>query len=734
MFAGLPKTLLREVAPTRRQMLMAMGGAGIGLVIGMPAGRPARAAATAGGGMFNPFVRIATDGSVTVLSKHLDKGQGAATGLATLVAEELDADWSQIRLEHAPADAGLYNNLAWGPYQGTGGSSAIANSYEQYRRAGAAAKAMLVEAAAARWGVPAGEITVEQGILRHPSGQSGGFGAFAADAAALPVPAEVTLKSADRFVHIGRNVPRPDIPGKTTGAPIYALDVRRDGMLVAAIARPPKFGATVRSFDASAALKVRGVVDVVQIPAGIAVVARSTWPAFKGRDALAVEWDEAAAETRGTDALLSHYRTLAGQPGKAFQVDGDAEAALTSAATVLEAEFEFPFLAHAPMEPHDVVIEFDGRTAEIWTGSQLQTVDQYVVSKVLGIEVPDVRINTTWAGGSFGRRAIYDSHIVGEAAQLAKAWARKHPGVKQPLKIQWSREDDIRGGYYRPMYLHRVRAGLDAEGTIVGWHHRIVGQSILTGTPFEQALVHDGIDHTSVEGVGGHPYAIPNFRGELHTVQVGVPVLWWRSVGHTHTAYVMETMLDDLAHAAGRDPLAFRLELLKDQPRHAAVLRLAAEKAGWGAPLPDGRARGLAVHKSFNTYVAQVAEVTVRPDGGYRVDRVVCAVDCGVAVNPDNIAAQMEGGIGYGLGHAIRNEITLTDGAVDQSNFHDYEPMRISDMPAVETHILASSEPPTGVGEPGTPPVVPAVSNALFAATGVRRRRLPFTREQSQGT
>jgi isoquinoline 1-oxidoreductase beta subunit len=380
------------------------------------------------------------------------------------------------------------------------------------------------------------------------------------------------------------------------------------------------------------------------------------------------------------------------------------------------------------MEPHDVVIEFDGAQAHVWTGSQLPTVDQSVTASVLGLEQKDVHIHTVWAGGSFGRRAQYDSHIVGEAAMLAKAW-----GKPQPLKIQWSREDDVKGGYYRPMYVHRVRAGLDGNGNLIGWHHRIVGQSILTGTFFEQALVHDGIDHTSVEGVQEFPYTIPNFTGELHTVDVGVPTLWWRSVGHTHTAYVVETMMDDIAKAAGSDPVEFRMALLEDKPRHRGVLKLAAEKAGWDQPLPEGWFRGVAVHESFASFVAEVAEVSLDEDDEYKVERVVCAVDCGLAVNPDNIAAQMEGGIGFGLGHAIRNEITLTDGEVDQGNFDDYEPLRITDMPLVETHIVASGEAPTGVGEPGTPPVAPAVSNALMAATGKRRRKLPFTAEGTGG-
>lgn len=714
--------------PSRRQFLIASGGATAGLIIGTALPISEAGAATSATGNMNPFVMIAPDSTVTVLSKHLDKGQGAATGLATLVAEELDASWDQVRVEFSPANAKLYNNLSWGPYQGTGGSSAISNSFIQYRSAGAAAKAMLVEAAAKAWGVPAREIKVEAGKISHASGKSGSFGDFAAAASGIPVPEKPALKSPEQFVYIGKSFPRLDVKDKTVGAPIFALDVKRDNMLVATIARSPKFGGKVKSFDASEAMKVNGVVKVLQIPAGVAVVAKSTWPALKGREALKIEWDNSGAETRSSDELFAHYRELTGKPGTVFRNDGDAEAALAKADKVIEGDFEFPFLAHAPMEPHDVVIEFDGKTADIWTGSQLQTVDQFVASKTLGIELPNVNVHTIWAGGSFGRRAIYDSHIVGEAAQLAKAW-----GKKQPLKIQWSREDDIKGGYYRPMYVHKVKAGLDRDGKIIAWHHRIVGQSILTGTPFEQAFVKNGIDHSSVEGVSNLPYDIPNMYGDLHTVKVGVPSLWWRSVGHTHTAFVVETMMDDLAKAAGRDPVEFRLSMLGKHPRHAGVLKLAAEKAGWDKPAKEGMSRGIAVHESFNSFVAQVAEIT-RGEDGFKVEKVVCAVDCGIAVNPDNIAAQMEGGLGYGLGHAIRNEITLTEGEPDQANFDTYEPMRITDMPEVETHIMPSTASPTGVGEPGTPPVAPAVSNAIFAATGERWRRLPFTKNEGEGT
>ncbi|BBE73951.1 xanthine dehydrogenase family protein molybdopterin-binding subunit [Oharaeibacter diazotrophicus] len=713
---------LASAAPSRRGFLKAIGGAGAGLAVGLvlPGLKAGPAAAAAGDGVFNPFVTIGTDGAVTVVVKHLDKGQGIATGLATLVAEELDADPAQIRTTFAPADVTRYANLDFG-MQGTGGSTSIHNSFEQYRKAGAAARAMLVEAAAKAWGVPAAEVTVAAGRIGHASGRSAGFGDFADAAAALPAAAEPKLKSPEQWTLIGKSFPRVDVPNKSHGAPdTYGMDVHMDGMLVVTVIRAPKWGATVKSFDAAAALKVRGVVDVKSGPFGVAVFADKTFPAIKARDLVTVEWDFSKAETRGTDAILADYRKLLDQPGAVART-GDAEAGLKGAAKVVEAEYVFPYLAHAPMEPLDVTVLVDKDKATFWTGSQMPTVDQGTAAAILGLKPEQVEIVTLWAGGSFGRRAILDAHYVAEAALIAKAF-----GEPRPIKVVWTREDDIRGGYYRPMYVHRVRAGVDAAGKIVGWHHRIVGQSIFTGTMMEQYVVKDGVDATSIEGTADTTYAIPAMQVELHSPKVGVPVLWWRSVGNTHTAYVMETMVDALAAAAGKDPLEFRLALIQDDPRKVAVLKLAAEKAGWTTPAAEGRHRGIAVHKSFNTYVAEVAEVTM--DGStVKVEKVVCAVDCGVAVNPDNIRAQMEGGIGFGLGAVLRDGITLTDGTVDQGNFDGYEPIRMSDMPAIEVHIVASAEAPTGVGEPGVPPIGPAVANAVFKATGRHPRNLPFS-------
>lgn len=726
-------TMTTKTRTSRRGFLKASAAAGAGLIIGLTlprgGGKPAAAAAEGDVMAPNAFLRIAPDNTVTVLSKHIEFGQGSYTGLATLAAEELDADWAQVRAEAAPADATLYNNLHWGPVQGTGGSSAIANAYRQMREAGAMARAMLVAAAAEAWQVPAGEIAVERGVLAHAaSGKSGRFGDFALRAAKLDAPADVTLKDPKDFKLIGTRLPRLDSHDKSHGTATFTIDVQRPGMLTAVLARPPRFGGKVLSFDASAAKAVEGVTDVVQVAGGVAVVAEGFWPAKTARDLLEIEWDDSAAETRGSTEIMEEYRRLAGKPGDIARQDGDSDAGFAEAAKVVEASYEFPFLAHAPMEPLDCVVELKGRSCEIWAGSQVQTIDQGAAAAILGFEPQQVKVNTLYAGGSFGRRATPNADMVSEAVQIAMAI-----DGRAPLRLIWTREDDIQGGRYRPMYHHTLKAGVDEEGRILAWSHRIVGQSIVRDTPFAEALIRNGIDQTSVEGASNLPYQIPNLTVDLHTTDVKVPVLWWRAVGSTHTAYSVETFIDELAELAGRDPVAFRLEMLADHPRHRAVLELAAEMAGWGAAMPEGRGRGIAVHESFNSYVAQVADVTVDGEGNIKVDRVVCAVDCGLAVNPDVIRAQMEGGIGYGLGAILYDAITLDDGVVEQSNFHDYIPLRIDEMPQVEVHIVRSAEPPTGVGEPGVPPIGPAVANAVYAATGQRIRALPFAAQDLRG-
>jgi len=710
---------------SRRDFLKSASLAGAGLVVGFHLGGAHKAAAQGLANVrFTPnaFLRITTDNYVTVIAKHLEMGQGIYSGLATILAEELDADWEQIRVESAPADAKRYNNLSWGPVQGTGGSSSIANSFEQLRKAGATARAMLVQAAAKGWSVPPGEVAIVKGVVRHDaSSRSATFGELALEAAQQQPPADPKPKDPKDYKLIGAHLPRLDNRAKADGSAVFTIDVKLPGMLVASIEHPPVFGATVKSFDATAAKAVKGVTDVVQVPAGIAVVATGFWAAKKGREALKIDWDTTKAELRGTDRIMAEYKALAEKPGTIARKDGDADKALAGAARTLAAGYEFPYLAHAPMEPLDCVAQIKDGRCQIWSGSQIQTVDQGAAAAVAGVKPEQVTVNTLMAGGSFGRRATPNADIVVEAVSIAKAIGRD-----APVKLIWTREDDIRGGRYRPMYFHSLKAGLDDKGNIVGWQHRIVGQSILTGTPF-QGMVKDGIDATSVEGASTLPYRIADMTVDLHTTTVGVPVLWWRSVGSTHTAYATETFLDELAEAAGKDPVAFRKAMLTEHPRHLKVLEVAAEKAGWGTPLPKGRGRGVAVHESFNTFVAQVVEVTVDPRGRLKVDRVVCAVDCGLAINPDTVRAQMEGGIGYGLGALLHEAITLKDGQVEQSNFHDFEPLRMEEMPRIEVHIVPSAAPPTGVGEPGLPVVGPALANAVFAATGKRVRTLPFS-------
>jgi isoquinoline 1-oxidoreductase subunit beta len=650
-------------------------------------------------------------------------GQGTYTGLATIVAEELDADWAQIRVESAPADASKYANLAFGTIQGTGGSSAMANSWMQLRNAGATARAMLVAAAAAEWNVPPASLTIERGVVRHPpSNRQATFGDLAAKAASQPVPDKVALKDPKDFKLIGQKLPRVDIPGKTNGTAQFTIDVTFPNMLVAVLQRPPLFGATVKSFDPTATKAVPGVVEVLQVPRGVAVVAKSFWAAKLGRDALKVEWDDSKAEKRSTTAIMAEYRRLAEQPGKPARKEGDAAAALKGAAKLITATYEFPYLAHAPMEPLDAVVKLDADSCEIWCGDQFQTVDQANAAATAGLKPEQVKIHTLLAGGSFGRRANMGSDYIVEAVSVAKALGANGT----PVKLQWTREDDIRGGLYRPLYLHRLEAALDKNGQLVGWQHRIVGQSIIAGTAFAAVMVKDGIDGTSVEGAANLPYAVPNMSVELNTTETGVPVLWWRVVGSSHTAYATEAFIDEIAYAAGKDPFAFRQAMLEHHPRHKAVLELAAKAAGWGNPLPKSKGRGIAVAEAFGTYVAQVAEVTVAPNGKVKVDRVVCAVDCGTPINPDVITAQMEGGIGFGLGAALYGAITLKDGQVEQTNFDAYQVLRIDEMPKVEVHIVPSPEAPTGVGEPGVAPVGPAVANAVFAVTGKRLRVLPF--------
>ncbi len=668
----------------------------------------------------NAFLRVGTDNSITVMLAHSEMGQSIWTTLPMLIADELDADWSKIKVEHAPA-APAYVHTAYG-IQITGGSSTTWSEFHRYRQVGALTRALLVAAAAEEFGVAAENLVTENGYVIHGD-QRISYGDLAEAAAELETPATVTLKDPKDWKIIGKPTKRLDGPEKINGTAIFGQDIHFEGMKTAVVARSPVFGGQLKSFDASAAKQVKGVVAVVQVPTGVAVVAEHYWAAKQGRDALKIEWALGEGASLDSKGMLEQYRTLADQPGATAANAGDTAAALSKASKVIEAEYVLPFLAHAPMEPLNCAVKISDKGCEIWTGTQMQTTDQQAAAKILGLEAEQVTIHTVFLGGGFGRRANPAADFVAEAVQVAKA-------AGMPVKTVWSREDDIKGGYYRPMFLHKAKIGQAADGSLLGWQHVEVGQSIMTGTPFEAFMMKDGVDATSVEGVADSPYlkAVANHHVSLHTPKSPIPVLWWRSVGHSHSAFVMESLMDELAHAAHQDPLDYRRQMLKAHPRHLAALNLAAEKAGWGQPLPEGVARGIAVHESFGSFVAQVAEVSVKK-GLVKVHRVVCAIDCGLAVNPESLTAQMESSIAFGLSAALQGEISFKDGMVQQSNFHDYRVLRMADMPKVEVHIVPSSEKMGGVGEPAVPPIAPAVANAIFAATGKRIRTLPIANQ-----
>lgn len=728
MLKELLNNAILEAPASRRHFLVGSAAIAGGLMIGFRIG-PVEAQAQAAPNPLQGYIAISPDNVVTIYAAHMDMGQRIYNGIATLVNEELRADWAQVRVEGGAGNPRLFGNVMWGgAIQGTGGSTGIASSFDRYRQAGAVARTMLVRAASEEWGVPAGEILVEKGTLRHGT-KTLTFGAVAAKAAALPVPANVALRDPKDWIYIGKDegiVGQIDSRTKSTGRQNFTIDVKLPGLLTAVMIHPPLFGAVVKSFDASKAKAMPGVVDVVQIPRGIAVVADTMWRAMKAREAVSVIWDESKAEKRSTKALMAEYREIATkQAGKAVATNvGNVEQGLRGATRVLEATFEFPYLAHAALEPHNAVARIENGHVEVWGGHQMPDIYQRIAAGVAGVTPDKVTMHVMKTGGGFGRRAVVDGDIIVEAVATSRALGGR------PVRVQWDRENDMRGGRYRPAYVHHLKAGLDAEGNVVAWYNHIVGQSIIAGTPFEGGYVKNGVDFTSVEGANKLPYAFPNMKVDLTTTNVGVPVLWWRAVGSTHTAYAVEAFMDELAEAAGKDPIEFRLAMMKDSPRHVGVLRLAAEKAGWGQPLPAGRFRGVALAESFNTFVAQIAEVSIS-NGQPKVHRVVCAVDCGIVVNPDNVRAQMEGGIGFGLGAVLKSQITLEGGRVVEGNFDTYEVLRLDEMPQVEVHMVASSAKPTGVGEPGVPPIGPAVANALYQANRKRLRILPFTRPEN---
>jgi isoquinoline 1-oxidoreductase beta subunit len=693
-----------------------------GLILGfyLPLRESLSGASNPTGGSFMPnaFIRIGTDEMVTIIVNKSEMGQGVYTSLPMLVAEELEVDWSKIRVEPAPVDP-AYNHTQWG-VQGTGGSTSVWSEWERLHKAGATARAMLVKAAADIWKVDPASCRAEEGFVIHnPTQRKIPYGKLVEKASQIEPPKNIALKEPKDFKIIGKPRKRLDTPEKTNGKAIFGIDAKVPGMLTAVVARAPVFGGRMKSFSADKAKAVPGVKEVVQIDSGIAVIADSFWSANRGRDALEVVWDGGPLATLSTSGMREQYMNLAKSPGAVARKKGNPESAFSTAAKQLRAEYEVPYLAHACMEPLNCLVDLRSESCEIWTGTQSQTMDRNSAASVVGLNPEQVKIHTTFLGGGFGRRANPQSDFVTEAARVAKA-------VKKPVKVIWTREDDTKGGYYRPMWYDRIAAGLDGKGNLIAWQHTIVGQSILSGTPFDPKAE---VDPASVEGAKEIPYEIPNILVDLHSPKIGVPVQWWRSVGHSHTAFVVESFIDEVAHEAGKDPYAFRRKLLVKHPRHDGVLKLAAEKSGWGRPLPKGRGRGIAVHESFGSFIAQVAEVSVNAEGEVRVHRVVCAIDCGKIVNPDTIKAQMESGIVFGLSAALYGKITFQNGRVDQSNFHDYPILRLNEMPLVEVHIVSSKEKSGGVGEPGVPPIAPAVCNAIFAATGKRIRALPIRPE-----
>ncbi len=671
------------------------------------------------------FVAIAPDGTVTITVNRLEFGQGIQTALPMILADELDADWSRVRSQLGTNDA-AYADPLWGLHL-TGGSNSIKNSFTQYRELGARTRTMLVQAAAARWGVDAARLRTQAGVVIGPGGRRAGYGELAQAAMALPVPTSVTLKDPKQFRLIGQPTGRLDAAAKSSGRQSFGIDMARPGQLTAVIARPPVFGARLKSVDDAAARAVKGVKAVLRVPLdrgaeGVAIVADGYWPARTAREALKLDWDTSQVEKVDSQRQLAQYRELAKQPG-AKHFDADM-APLAKAPKTIEAEFVFPYLAHAPMEPLNCTVDFDGQAATLWMGSQMPGLDGMAAAATLGLKPEQVKVQVQSAGGGFGRRAIPTSDYVVEACGIAKAALAA--GVRAPIRTVWSREDDIKGGYYRPMHLHTARIGFDASGQVLAWDHVIVGQSIVTGSPFESGMVKNGVDATAVEGMRA-PYPLP-MRLTVHHPKVNVPVLWWRSVGSTHTAFVMETLIDQIARETNQDPVAYRLKLFGGQhPRHTAALQLAVDKSGYGKKaLPAGRAWGVAVHESFESVVAFVVEASIQ-NGQPVLHKVTAGVHCNLVINPRTVEAQVQGGALMGLGMCLPGAaITLKDGVVEQQNFGNYVVPRITDMPEIRVHTVPSADPPTGMGEPGLPPLAPAFANALARLTGKPLRELPF--------
>ncbi|SDB54652.1 isoquinoline 1-oxidoreductase, beta subunit [Flavobacteriaceae bacterium MAR_2010_188] len=668
------------------------------------------------GFMPNAYLSIQTDNTVTVILSHVEMGQGIWTTLPMLLAEELDIDFKNVKVEHSPVGA-PYNHTQYG-IQITGGSSTTYTEFDRYRQAGAVAREMLKSAAAKKLNVDKSQLKTENGHVISGTNKLS-YGDLANEASKIKAPENVQLRSAAEWKYIGKGQKRLDAAAKTNGTAVFGIDVNLDDLLVAVVAHPPVFGGKVKSFNSDKALTIPGVTQVVQIPNGVAVLASNYWSANEGKKVLDISWDLGKGAEYTTTEKIDEYKKLASTDGNSAAEKGNAKDGIEKAAKVIEAEYVFPYLAHAPMEPLNCTVKIDGDNCEIWTGTQMPGVDRDAAARILGFKPENVKMNTPFLGGGFGRRATTSSDFVSEAVHIAKESGKN-------IKMIWSREDDIQGGYYRPVYIHKVIAGVDETGKITAWHHNVVGQSIMMSTGFMPASP-DAVDVTSVEGVSDSPYIVdlPDHFVGLHNTQEIFPPLWFRSVGHTHTGFVMETFIDELAANAKSDPYEFRKSMLSNHPRHLKALNLVAEKAGWSEALPEGHFRGIAVHESFKSFVAQVVEISM-PDGKLKVHKVTCAIDCGIAVNPDGVKAQMESGIIFALTMALYGELTVKNGEIQEHNFYDYRMARMHESPEIEVHVVESTDEMGGAGECGVPPFAPALVNAIAAATGKRIYNLPL--------
>ena len=665
----------------------------------------------------NAFVQISPDSTISIVINKCEMGQGVFTSMAQLIAEELDCDWRSVKSVAAPV-APVYNHTMFGAIQMTGGSTALASSFDQYRQIGAAARAMLLKAAGTKWGVEPSSLKTENGFVIHPTKGRIAYGELAADANKLEMPKTVPLKDPKTFKIIGKSMPRVDAREKSTGKAIYGLDVRIPNMSRVVVLRPPVFGATLKSFSDVEAKKVAGVTDIVRVGNRVAVLARNTFAAKQGRDALTAVWNMNGKDAISSASIMADFKKQSVKPNLTPHPSPDAVKEAAADEKALVAEYEFPYLAHAAMEPLNVTVNYDGKTAELWSGHQMPTNDREAAAKIFGLASDKVKVNSVYAGGSFGRRASKDSEYVVEACEIAKV-------VKRPIQVVHTREDDMKGGYYRPMAYHHARISTNAAGSPEAWHHVIVSPSIMAGGAFA-AMMSGGADPTVTEGVTESKYKVPKMQVDLQMPVLDIPTLWFRSVGHTHTGFVMETLIDELASRSKKDALEYRRGLLKDSSRHLAVLDLLKKKSPWGKKAAKGHAYGLAVHESFNTVVGHVVDVSIE-NGVPKIHHVWSAVHCGRVVNPEGAKTQVEGGIAFAMSMVLHGNIDIEKGEILTTNFDKYAVLRMNEMPKVDVFFVETDEKPTGLGEPGVPPLGPALANGLFKLTGKRIRKLPIT-------